>query len=325
VSILGLLIVLMVISVVVYAVMRPRRPAVPVHGQAQTERDMKPVPIGNPKIDLRAVEEALWNTKTDNPKDFKGWMSKFEDEVNAIYFATLRQQNPQADPATLLKEPVRIDPQRINNLLYLYGYQDQNKKPGFQNGEDLLLFVFQQTGAFDSQNRRLNYALRDGNGYYYRDPAYTHTFAPTVAPMMLGFFLYPAIWYGMWWRPSFMWLGTPYWAGGMFHARYNHYYRSYPRYHSTYRSTYHARSRPWGWNRGAYYQKGAGGQYYRRGASGSYRRSTGTSGQKRSTGTSGQRRSTGSSGYRRSTGTSGQRRSTGSSGYRRSSGGGRRR
>lgn len=313
VSLLGLLLVIALIGGLAYFLLRPRtvryvpQPGVMVN---QPTQQFQNVPIGNPVIDLQAVEKALWSTQATNQNDFKGWMQKFEDEVNAIYFTTLRSQNPNADPATLLKKPARVDAQRQNNLLHLYGYLDDNNKPGYQNGEDKLLFVFQQTQPYNSQQRQLSYSLRDGGGYYYREPTYSHAVAMAVTPLFLGFFLYPAIWYGMYYRPMgmFGWWGTPYWRTGPFYSRYTVYRTSYSSYSTSYRSNYYNRSRPWGWNRGSYYRRNASGGYSR---PGSTYRSTGSG--YRSTG-SGVRRNTGSYRYR----------STGSSRYR-SSGSRRRR
>lgn len=311
VGLISLLVVIAIIGGLAYFLLRPRPVRyVPQPGMVanQPSQTMQAVPIGTPTIDLQAVEKALWATQASNQNDFKGWMEKFEDEVNAVYFATLRSQNPQADPATLMKKPVRVDAQRHNNLLHLYGYLDDNNKPGYQNGEDKLLFVFQQTQPYNSQQRQLSYALRDGGGYYYRDPSYTHAVAMAATPMFLGFFLFPAIWYGMYYRPMFGWWGTPYWRSGPFYSRYTVYRTSYASYHSSYRSNYYTRSRPWGWNRGAYYRSRPGGGYYRPGTT---YRSTGTTGSRyRSTGgTTGsyRYRSTGGSRYR-SSGSSGRRR-----------------
>ncbi|MCB9641172.1 MAG: hypothetical protein H6727_19900 [Myxococcales bacterium] len=246
-------------------------------GPKQQAPAMQPIEVGDPKIDLKAVEEALWSTKGKDEKDFSGWMKRFEDEVNAIYFATLKRQKPNADPTTLLPSPVRVEPKRNNNLLTLYGYIDQNKKQGYQNGEDKLIFAFQQTKPYDQAQRQLSYSLRDGSGYYYRQPDYAHSYSTGVSPFFLGFFVYPMIWHAVWWRSSFMWYGSAYWwRTGAFYSRYNYYYGRYPSYYGYYRNTYYTRHRPMGWSRGSYYRRGAGGRYYRSGSYGSrarYRRS----------------------------------------------------
>lgn len=225
---------------------------------------LQPVPLGQPRIDLRSVEQALWSTKAGHPKDFKGWMQAFEDEVNAIYFATLRRLQPKADPATLLSQPVRVDAQRIHGLLYLYGYIDQNNRQGFQNGQDMLLFVFEQTKTYNHQSRQLYYGLRDGDGYYYRQPDTIYTIGPTDFLFLTGFFVYPNVWGGLYWRNGFAWWGTPYWQTGLFFNRVQLYYGWYPRYHQFYRRTYYTRYRPWGWRRGTFYRRGANGRYYSR-------------------------------------------------------------
>jgi hypothetical protein len=236
---------------------------------ATTMPAMQAAQIGEPRIDLSAVEDALWKTKGDNEKDFKGWMQRFEDEVNAIYFAALRQQKPNADPVTLLPKPVRIDSQRQENLLTLHAYIDQNDKPGYQNGEDKLIFVFRQKQPYNQQQRQLAYSLRDGTGYYYREPTYIHTVHSGVSPYFLGFFLFPAIWYGMWWRTSFLWHSSPmWWRSGAFYSRTVYYGGRYGAYRTHYRSNYYQRHRPMGWNRGAYYRQGAGGRFYPRGSYG---------------------------------------------------------
>ncbi len=236
---------------------------------------MQAVEVGDPKIDLKSVEEALWSAKGKDEKDFDGWMKRFEDEVNAIYFATLKRQKPNADPTTLLPKPVRVDPKRNNDLLTLYGYIDENNKPGYQNGEDKLIFAFQQTKPYNKEARQLGYSLRDGSGYYYRQPEYSHSVSAGMTPFFVGFFLYPMIWHAVWWRASFGWYGSPYWwRGGMFASRYGYYYGRYPGYYGHYRSTYYTHHRPMGWHRGAYYRRGAGGRYYAPGGSAArYRRS----------------------------------------------------
>ncbi len=287
VSLLGILFVIGILvvlaSFIFKAGVRRTHRRAPVAYQQQTGKSNAPefqsVPIGTPLIDLKAVEDALWQTKTSNPKDFTGWMKKFEDEVNAIYFATLRRQNPKADPATLMKQPIRVEPKRVNNLLTIYGYSDDNKKQGYQNGEDKLVFVFQQTKPYQQGAKQLHYSLRDGSGYYYRQPTYAHTYASMmVTPMLLGFFLYPTIWYGMWYRPMFGWWGPGFYSRGIFYSRYNYYYRSYPSYRRVYQRTYYSRHRPWGWNRGSYYRRGSNGRYTSRTSrySGSRYRSRGT-------------------------------------------------
>ncbi len=234
----------------------------------QPQENFEPVKIGKPKIDLKAVEEALWSTKTKNPKDFKAWMQKFEDEVNAIYFATLKRENPNADPTTLLPSPVRVEPKKINGLLHLYGYIDKNKKPGYQNKEDELIFVFKQTKPYQKGQRQLAYTLYDSSGYYYREPGYVHHITVDYTPFFMGFFLY-ATWEAFWWRTHFAWYASPYWwRSGFFYHRYHYYYRRYPTYRTYYRRTYYRRSRPWGWRRGVYYRRSRSGRYYRRGSYG---------------------------------------------------------
>lgn len=225
--------------------------------------EMQPVNLGTPRIDLQAVEEALHRTRTSSPQDFRGWMQQFEDEANAIYFATLRRQFPQADPATLMPKPVRVDAQWHNQMLFLYGYIDQNNIQGFQHGQDLMLFAFEQTRPYDRNNRRAYYALRDGDGYYYRDADYAFTWAPNAYPYFVGFFVYPSLWSGLYWRPSFLWWGGAYWQTGFFYSRYNYYYGRYPRYYNVYRTTYFNRYRPWGWRRGVFFRANGGRYYYR--------------------------------------------------------------
>lgn len=271
VSLLGILFVVGILVVLVSVLFRPsvRRtryrqgPMTSYSGSPKTaQSDFQAVPIGKPKIDLKAVEDALWQTKSKNSKDFNGWMKKFEDEVNAIYFATLRRQSPKADPATLMKQPIRVEPKKVKNLLTIYGYSDDNKKKGFQNGEDKLIFVFQQTKPYQRGSKKLHYSLRDSTGYYYRSPTYVHSYASMAyTPFLLGFFVYPTIWYGMWYRPMFGWWGPGFYSRGFFYSRYNHYYRGYPAYRTMYRRTYYSRHRPWGWNRGSYYRRGSNGRY----------------------------------------------------------------
>lgn len=235
---------------------------------------MQAVEVGDPKIDLKSVEEALWTTKGKDEKDFEGWMKRFEDEVNAIYFATLKRQKPNADPTTLLPKPVRVDPKRNNDLLTLYGYIDENNKPGYQNGEDKLIFAFQQTKPYNKDTRQLAYSLRDGSGYYYRQPDYAYSASAGMTPFFVGFFLYPMIWHAVWWRASFGWYGSPYWwRGGAFAGRYGYYYGRYPAYYGHYRTTYYSHHRPMGWNRGVYYRRGPSGRYVAPGAAARYRRS----------------------------------------------------
>ena len=271
--------------------------------------NLKPAKVGKPEIDLKAVEQALWQTKTDNPKDFKAWMKKFEDEVNAIYFATLKQQKPNADPTTLLPTPVRVEPKWENKLLRLRGYLDKNKQPGYQSKDDKLLFVFKQSQPYEKGNQKLSYSLYDSSGYYYRQPGYTHHISSTNA-FFLGFFTYAA-WHSIWWRPAFGWYGSPmWWRSGPFYSRYRYYYRSYPSYRGYYRTTYYRRYRPMGWSRGTYYRRGPGGRYYRRSAYRSGSRYRGRSGYR--SGSSRYRSgSRGRSGYR-----SGGSRYRGRSGYR---------
>ncbi|HAA56874.1 MAG TPA: hypothetical protein DCE42_19060, partial [Myxococcales bacterium] len=229
----------------------------------QQTKEFQPVNIGNPRIDLQAVEQALWSTKGSNPQDFEGWMKRFEDEVNAIYFATLRQANPKADPATLMPNPVRVDVQRVNQLLRLYGYIDENNQKGYQQDKDELLFVFEQNKAYNPSSRQLYYSLRDGDGYYYREPNSLHTFGPD-APYVTGFFLFPNIWYRPYWRSDFGWWGRSYWSRGLFYRRYRTYYNRYPLYYRRYRRNYYRRYRPWGWRRGAIYRRRRGRYYYRK-------------------------------------------------------------
>lgn len=295
--------------------------------------DLQPVKIGNPKINLKAVEDALWKTKTDNPKDHKAWMKKFEDEVNAIYFATLKQASPNADPTTLMKKPLRVDSKQEAGLLHIYGYLDNNNTPGYQNAGDSLIFAFKQTKPFTKGSKQLSYSLRDGRGYYYREPGYAHTVPVAYTPVFMGFFLYPTLWYTPYYRTSFVWWGTPYYRTGFFYNRYSYYYGSgyYRGYYGYYRSSYYRRHRPWGWSRGSYYRRGRGGRYYSRGSryrSGSRYRNRGSRYRSRGFGRSGSRyRSRGSSGSRyrgRNPFNSGSRyRSRGSSGSRYRSRGGK--
>lgn len=397
VGIIIAVVVLLVAGAIFTVMMRPSRRYVGQSYDSSMRRDrfqgpaLKPATIKNPKIDLKAVEKALWETKTKDPKDFKGWMKKFENEVNAIYFATLKRQNPNADPTTLMKKPVRVDPQRKDGKLQIFGYIDNNGKPGYQGattppkkttptsptnpanplapttpgkgnlldegdtpkqgqpidwqgpsgspviqaqpvqtdsavatgGNDELLFAFKQTKPYQKGDRTLSYSLYDSAGYYYRQPGYTHVVPSGMTPFFMGFFMYSA-WHAVWYRPTFVWFGSPGWyRTGFFYSRYNYYYRSYPAYRSYYRSTYYSRYRPWGWRRGSYYRRGPRGRYYRRGQYGrGYRgrygrgyRSRGRYGRR---GYRGGYRSRGRSGYRggyRSRGRSGYR-SRGRSGYR---------
>ncbi len=289
-SIIGIII----IGAVLYSVCSPNKRTPPAEMAAKQKEDLRPVPIGEPLIDLQAVEEVLWKTKVENKDDFKKWMEKFEDEVNAIYFATLRRKNPNADPATLMKKPIRVDPRVINKLLYIYGYIDENGKPGYQNGEDKLIFVFEQTKPYDPNKKEFAYALRDGNGYYYREPGYVYKLAAAaIGTVLIGAILYklmssPPQNYG-WWRPQFSWWGSSFWNDPRFSSRYQYYYQSYPRYYRVYRKTYYVRYRPWGWKRGVYFKRGAKGKYYYRYGTG-YKRSYGT-GYKRSYGTGYKKRS----------------------------------
>ncbi|HAA54727.1 MAG TPA: hypothetical protein DCE42_08205 [Myxococcales bacterium] len=231
---------------------------------AQTTDTLNPVQVAPPRIDLQAVEQALIDTKAANQNDFRGWMKRFEDEVNAIYFATLRHQNPQADPATLMSRPVRVDAQRVHGRLKIYGYVDMNHTAGFQNGQDLLLFVFDQSQAYDSKTRQLHYSLRDGTGFYYRDPTYVYV-VPAAEPAFMGFFLYPSVWAGLHWRVTFSWWGTSYWSTGFFYNRGVYYYNMYPRYSRYYRGAYYTRYRPWGWKRGYFFRRVKGRYYHRKG------------------------------------------------------------
>lgn len=234
----------------------------PVTGSAQEPLlDNQAVTMAAPRIDLASVERAIWQTSASHVHDFRGWLQRFEDDVNAIYFATLRQQYPQTPPDSLLPHPVRVEPRWVGGLLYLYGYLDQNNVPGFQQGQDVLLFTFQQTRPY-TPGYPLSYSLYDGSGYYYRDDSYSYAWGGAI-PFFAGFFLYPQYWRGTYWRTSFAWLGTPYWSSGVFYNRYHHYYRVYPTYHSAYRTTYYTRYRPWGWNRGVYFRSTGGRYYYR--------------------------------------------------------------
>lgn len=235
----------------------------PAQGFAQhPPDDNAPVQVGTPRIDLSSVERALWQTTATNAHDFHGWLQRFEDEVNAIYFATLRQQYPQTPPESLLPQPVRVEPRWIGGMLYLYGYLDQNNVQGFQQGQDILLFTLQQTRPFNPMVPALSYSLSDGAGYYYRDDAYSYAWG-AAAPFFAGFFLYPQYWRGSYWRHSFAWWGSSYWNTGFFHNRYSYYYRLYPTYYSTYRSNYYVRYRPWGWRSGVFFRSTGGRYVYR--------------------------------------------------------------
>lgn len=275
--IVGAVIFLFVVGVILSLTRRSRRVYHPSQSytspmgsskQQQPQEDLKPVKIGEPKINLKAVEDALWKTKADNPKDFKGWMKKFEDEANAIYFASLKKAKPNADPTTLMKEPLRVEAKRDNGLLTLYGYLDKNKQQGYQNEQDSLIFAFKQDKPFSKDDKKLSYSLRDGTGYYYREPGYSHVLPAAYTAMFLGFFLYPTVWGMPYYRTSFVWWGTPYWRTGFFYNRYSYYYGSsyYGGYYGYYRRTYYRRHRPWGWGRGSYYRRGRGGSYYSRGS-----------------------------------------------------------
>jgi len=231
-------------------------------GSSKQGPQFEQVEVGKPVIDLKSVENALWQTKTKDPKDFKGWMKKFEDEVNAIYFATLKRKNPSADPTSLMPKPVRVDSRKVNQLLHIYGYIEQKKPNGYQAG-DKLLFVFKQTKPYQKSSGRLHYSLHDSKGYYYRSPGYSHSLSSMVAPMFMGFFMYAA-WSSIWYRPHFGWFHTPYYRSGFFYSRYSYYHRMYPSYGGYYRRTYYRRYRPWGWNRGKYFRSSGGRHYYRR-------------------------------------------------------------
>lgn len=233
----------------------------PAQSQAQDDASQM-VNVGTPRIDLASVDRAVWQTSAAHGRDFNGWLQRFEDEVNAIYFATLRQQYPQNPPETLLPQPVRVEPQWVNGLLHLYGYLDQNNTPGYQANQDILLFTLQQTQPYNPNVGGLSYALFDGAGYYYRDTSYFHNWGAAV-PLFAGFFVYPQYWRGAYWRPAFTWWNTPYWSSGLFYNRYTYYHRIYPTYYNTYRTTYYVRYRPWGWRSGVFFRT-AGGRYYYR-------------------------------------------------------------
>jgi hypothetical protein len=104
-----------------------------------------------PRIDLAQVNDAFRET---TGATFQQWMENFELKVNEIY---------------LKDDFVMIDAQRPQlGKLRIYGYVDRNKQPGFQRGQDELLFRIVQ----DQGPGQFYYRLESGTGYVYARQSY---------------------------------------------------------------------------------------------------------------------------------------------------------
>ena len=217
--------------------------------------------IGTPVIDLRAVEKAIWETKAKKPGDMKDWLTRFEDELSAIYFTTRKRLRPEAMPVSWLTTPVSVQLSWEKEQLRMFGYLNKNGVAGYQSG-DTLLFVFKQSGAYDMNSRAVRYELHDSSGYYYRQPREMFSAPSIFVPAFLGFFTNKA-WRGKWSRTTYKWHGAPmWWSAEPFRSRAAYYDAMYPLFMAHYRMTYFTHYRPKGWAKGSPFERGLDGQYY---------------------------------------------------------------
>ncbi|HAA55216.1 MAG TPA: hypothetical protein DCE42_10705 [Myxococcales bacterium] len=179
------------------------------HAHAQTDPALAP-----PPIDLSQVNAAFHST---GGRTLAAWARNFEQAVNEIYM-----QN----------EFVRVDVRRpLLGQLRVYGYIEQNRRPGYQIGDALLFRIVQYRGV-----HRFSYRMYNRNGWLYTSDYYR-----TNRPFFRFAFVGPRYWHRYYTRPRRL----------IYLRRYRRRYRSSRRYrrrarrYRRYRRSTRARRRAW--------------------------------------------------------------------------------